>query len=75
MSDKAAHQESQEERSTRFMSKGLLFGTIMGVVGGSLYAMSDYNTNVGSFLSWEVNLVLIGIPIASMGIAWLLAKL
>ncbi len=67
--------ETPEERTERFMRVGLIVGTVVGVGAGSLYAMSDLNPNQGRFLSLETNLILLSVPMLSLFLGWLLAKI
>ena len=67
--------ETQEQRTDRFMRNSLMIGTILGVVAGSLYAMSDFNPNQGKFLSLEVNLMLFSGPVVCLAIGWVLSRI
>ncbi len=69
-----SEKETREQRTERFMRISLIIGTILGVAAGALYAMSDYNPNKGQFLSLEVNLLLISVPVLSLSVGWLLSR-
>jgi len=58
-----------------YVGKGMFAGMVVGVIGGSMYAMSDLNPNKGSFLSIETNLILFSCPIVGALLGYLVDKL
>jgi type III secretory pathway component EscS len=68
-------QETQEQRTERFMRRSLLVGVIVGTVAGLLYAMSELNPNKGQILSLETTLIFVSGPCICLFIGWMLSRL
>jgi len=53
---------------------GLLLGTLVGSIGGSLYVASDFNPGAGDPLSLGTRLILIALPILGAVLGYAIAK-
>jgi hypothetical protein len=69
--------ENQNEQSNPlvYVRGGIKTGVIIGLVGGCLYALSDFNTNKGSFLNLQTNLILFSCPLIGGLLGYVVWKL
>jgi len=67
-------EDHRRARPTRYVKAGMSIGMVIGVIGGSLFAMSDLNPNKGGFLDLRTSLILLSCPLVGSLIGYLVGR-